>query len=74
MKKGALGCGIAAIVGIVVIVIIGFMVGPGFYNTAIDLQENATAQWANVESSYQRRADLIPNIVNTAKGYADFED
>ncbi|EDM45716.1 hypothetical protein SCB49_07902 [unidentified eubacterium SCB49] len=73
MKKGALGCGIAAIVGILAIVIIGFMVGPGFYNTAINLQEDATAQWANVESSYQRRADLIPNIVNTAKGYAEFE-
>ena len=73
MKKGALGCGIAAIVGIAIVVIIGFMVGPKFYNTAIELQENATAQWANVESSYQRRADLIPNIVNTAKGYAEFE-
>ncbi len=37
------------------------------------LDEKATAQWANVESSYQRRADLIPNIVSTAKGYAEFE-
>jgi LemA protein len=73
MKKGALGCGIAAIVVIVIVVIVGFMVGPGFYNKAIDLQEDATAQWANVESSYQRRADLIPNIVKTAQGYADFE-
>jgi len=58
---------------ITLIAIVGFVVGPKFYNTAIDLQENATAQWANVESSYQRRADLIPNIVNTAKGYAEFE-
>ncbi len=73
MKKGALGCLIAAIVGIGIIAIVGFMIGPGFYNKAIDLQEDATAQWANVESSYQRRADLIPNIVNTAKGYAEFE-
>ncbi|WP_415372836.1 LemA family protein [Patiriisocius sp. Uisw_047] len=73
MKKGALGCGIAAIVVIAIVIIVGFMVGPGFYNKAIDLKEDATAQWANVESSYQRRADLIPNIVKTAQGYADFE-
>lgn len=65
---------------IAVVIIIGilllyfaFVAGPGFYNTGIELQEKATAQWANVESSYQRRADLIPNIVNTAKGYAEFE-
>lgn len=69
MKKGF----IVIIVVVAIIAIIGFMVGPGFYNTSIDLKENATAQWGNVESSYQRRADLIPNIVNTAKGYAQFE-
>lgn len=62
------------ILGLVgVLVLLGFILGPKFYNTGIDLQEDATAQWANVESSYQRRADLIPNIVNTAKGYAEFE-
>lgn len=69
MKKGL----IVIIVVVVILAIIGFIVGPGFYNTSIDLREDATAQWANVESSYQRRADLIPNIVNTAKGYAEFE-
>lgn len=69
MKKGI----IALIVIVAIIAIIGFIVGPGFYNKAITLRENATAQWGNVESSYQRRADLIPNIVNTAKGYAEFE-
>ncbi|MGV6829561.1 MAG: LemA family protein [Flavobacteriales bacterium] len=58
---------------IVLIAIVGFMLGPKFYNTAIELKENATAQWGNVESAYQRRSDLIPNIVNTAKGYAEFE-
>lgn len=42
-------------------------------NKLVVLDEKATAQWSNVESSYQRRADLIPNIVNTAKGYAEFE-
>ncbi|PKA82423.1 LemA protein [Ulvibacter sp. MAR_2010_11] len=42
-------------------------------NKLVPMEENVAAQWANVESSYQRRADLIPNIVNTAKGYAEFE-
>jgi len=62
---------IIAIIG--VLAIIGFTMGPKFYNTGITLKENATKQWGNVESAYQRRADLIPNIVKTAKGYAEFE-
>ena len=61
-----------------ILVLIGIIVLAGFYmtnlnNSLVKLDEKATAQWANVESSYQRRADLIPNIVNTAKGYAEFE-
>jgi len=43
------------------------------YNRMVGLEESVTAQWAQVENSYQRRADLIPNLVNTVKGYADFE-
>lgn len=43
------------------------------YNSMIEAQESATGQWANVESSYQRRADLIPNLVNTVKAYAGHE-
>ena len=43
------------------------------YNTMIEKQEAVTAQWSQVENVYQRRADLIPNLVNTVKGYADFE-
>jgi len=39
----------------------------------VSLDEGVTAQWANVENAYQRRMDLIPNLVNTVKGYADFE-
>ena len=45
----------------------------GFNNTAVEKQETAKTQWANVESAYQRRADLIPNLVNTVKGYASHE-
>lgn len=69
MKKGL----IIIIAAVVLVAIIGFKVGPGFYNTAISLEEDASSQWANVESSYQRRSDLIPNIVKTAQGYAEFE-
>lgn len=43
------------------------------YNNMVSKEEAVTAQWANVESAYQRRADLIPNLVNTVKGAANFE-
>ena len=43
------------------------------YNNFVSLEEGIEGQWANVENVYQRRADLIPNLVNTVKGYADFE-
>ena len=60
------------------LVILGIILIIGAYlaslnNKLVVLDEKAAAQWANVESSYQRRADLIPNIVSTAKGYAEFE-
>jgi len=45
----------------------------GKYNNAVDKQEQARKTWADVESSYQRRNDLIPSLVNTVKGAADFE-
>ncbi len=45
----------------------------GIYNNAVDQQEEARRTWANVESSYQRRNDLIGNLVNTVRGAADFE-
>lgn len=60
------------------IIIIGLLVVIGGWfasvnNKLVHLDEGVMSQWGNVESSYQRRADLIPNIVNTAKGYAEFE-
>lgn len=59
-------------------IIIGIILLAGAYlanlnNRLVPLDESVSAQWGNVESAYQRRADLIPNIVNTAKGYAEFE-
>lgn len=61
------------IIVIAVIVIGIFRWGVGLNNTMVEKQETAKTQWANVESAYQRRSDLIPNLVNTVKGYADFE-
>jgi LemA protein len=43
------------------------------YNKMVEMDEQVTSQWAQVENVYQRRADLIPNLVNTVKGYAAHE-
>ncbi len=61
---------------IIVIVIIGvifYSTFKGNYNKMVTLEEGITGSWSQVENQYQRRADLIPNLVNTVKGYADFE-
>lgn len=59
---------------IIAVVLFGIVQwGIGLNNTMVEKQEVAKTQWANVESAYQRRADLIPNLVNTVKGYSDFE-
>ncbi|WP_405250930.1 LemA family protein [Dokdonia sp. Asnod3-C12] len=68
MKKGLI-----ALIAIVAILVIGGLWLARTNNNLVPLDEEVSAQWGNVESSYQRRADLIPNIVNTAKGYAEFE-
>jgi len=58
---------------VVVLVFIGYRMVVGFNNTAVKLQESVEEAWGNVETSYQRRNDLIGNLVNTVKGAADFE-
>lgn len=60
---------------IVVVVFILILGGCGCngYNNMIKLDEDVKNKWGNVQSDYQRRADLIPNLVNTVKGYANFE-
>lgn len=55
-----------------VLLVLGGMMGCG-YNGMVNRQETVENAWANVETQYQRRADLIPNLVNTVKGAADFE-
>lgn len=61
---------------IVVVVVLGFILYSSFkgsYNEMVTESEKVDAQWAQVENVYQRRADLIPNLVNTVKGYAGHE-
>lgn len=59
---------------IIIVLLIGlFQWGVGLNNTMVEKQQSAKKQWSNVESAYQRRADLIPNLVNTVKGYASHE-
>jgi LemA protein len=72
MKKGCL-------IWIIIAVFLGLIVlgavlwFTGVYNQMVTLREGVTSQWGNVETQYQRRADLIPNFVNTVKGAAAFE-
>ncbi len=58
---------------IVVIVIVLYSLFGGTYNSMVTKQEKVNTAWSNVENQYQRRSDLIPNLVNTVKGAADFE-
>ncbi|MFZ2906878.1 MAG: LemA family protein [Cyclobacteriaceae bacterium] len=68
MRKGLITIGV-----ILVIVFILYSFFAGRYNKMVELQEAIPKAWADVEAQYQRRADLIPNLVNTVKGYANFE-
>lgn len=65
MKKGLL-----IIVVIVVVLVALVLTG---YNGLVRLRENVNLQWSNVEVNYQRRADLIPNLVESVRGYAEYE-
>ena len=60
------------IITVVVIALVALW-GISSYNGLVSMDENVSNQWANVETQYQRRSDLIPNLVNTVKGYAKHE-
>jgi LemA protein len=68
MKKGLIALIVVVIVGII---LVGSLMGR--YNSFVSLEEGVEGQWGNVENVYQRRADLIPNLVATVKGYAEHE-
>jgi LemA protein len=72
MNKFAIGCG-----GLLVIIFfVAFIIGLffwGTYNRLVRLQQSVDQRWAQVQNVYQRRADLIPNLVNTVAGAANFE-
>ncbi len=69
MKKSLI-----VIIVLVALVAILFFWYTGVYNTLVKSDETVTAQWGNVENQYQRRSDLIPNLVATVKGYAAHEE
>lgn len=66
MKKGS-------IIILIIVIAIPFIWGIGAYNGLVNEEEKVLAQWANVENQYQRRAELIPNLVSTVKGAASHE-
>lgn len=68
MKKSVI---VILVVVLLVIVVIASITKS--YNKIVTMEESVSSQWAQVENVYQRRADLIPNLVNTVKGYAEHE-
>lgn len=63
------------VIGVIAAIVIGIFVWfKGSYNHMVQLSENVSEQWSNVENQYQRRMDLIPNLVSSVKGYAAHEE
>src|SRR5437879_6181326 len=72
MNKFALGCGVLLLILLFIVVVVALGIG-GSYNRLVRLQQAVDQSWAQVQNVYQRRADLIPNLVNTVSGAANFE-
>jgi LemA protein len=71
MNKFAIGCGGLVVILLFIIVIAALALG-GIYNRLVRLQQGVDQSWAQVQNVYQRRADLIPNLVNTVQGAPNF--
>jgi LemA protein len=71
MKKLGIGCAVAAALVLIALVLVAFAAGS--YNHLVRLNQGVDKQWAQVQNVYQRRADLIPNLVSTVSGAANFE-
>src|SRR5215203_2127943 len=72
MSKFTMGCGVVFAI-LLFIVVIAALALSGSYNRLVRLQQTVDQSWAQVQNVYQRRADLIPNLVNTVSGAANFE-
>lgn len=72
MNKFAIGCGGIVVIVLFFLVVVGLAVA-GSYNRLVKLQQSVDQSWAQVQNVYQRRADLIPNLVNTVTAAANFE-
>src|ERR1700757_335916 len=72
MNKSLIGCGGVLVILIVIAFVIGLFFW-GSYNRLVTLDQEVNKKWGDVQTVYQRRADLIPNLVNTVQGAANFE-
>jgi len=72
MNRFALGCVVVIAILLFIVVVVAVGLG-GSYNRLVRLQQTVDQSWAQVQNVYQRRADLIPNLVNTVSGAANFE-
>jgi LemA protein len=72
MNKFVIGCGGLVVALILVLIVVGIAVAGG-YNRLVGQSQNVNTKWAQVQTDYQRRADLVPNLVETVSGAANFE-
>src|SRR6516225_2941315 len=71
MKRLGIGCAVVAMLAVVALIVVA--IAGGSYNRLVKLSQGVDQQWAQVQNVYQRRADLIPNLVSTVSGAANFE-
>ena len=71
MQKKFIALGCLGVLVVVLLILVGSVIGS--YNSLVSLDQKALSQWGQVENVYQRRADLVPNLVETVKGAAAFE-
>src|SRR6266568_8730535 len=72
MKTFGIGCGVVLLLLLFIVVIAALAISRS-YNLLVNLQTDVDTKWADVQTQYQRRLDLIPNLVNTVQGAANFE-
>jgi LemA protein len=70
-KGMMMGCAIGGVILLIIAMVVFWVIS--INNNLVTLEQGVIQQWAQVENQYQRRTDLIPNLVNTVKGYANFE-